>query len=55
MANVTGAYLRGADIRGADTTERIFLIESQLDAAKGDARTRLSPSLSHPAHWPRHG
>jgi uncharacterized protein YjbI with pentapeptide repeats len=50
-ADVTGADLRGADIRGVDLTSSIFLIQSQLDAAKGDASTGLSPSLSRPPHW----
>jgi len=48
---VIGADLRGADIRGADLTETLFLIQSQLDAAKGDAGTRLPPLLTYPAHW----
>jgi uncharacterized protein YjbI with pentapeptide repeats len=51
MADVIGADLRGADIRGADLTETLFLIQSQLDAAKGDAGTRLPPLLTYPAHW----
>jgi uncharacterized protein YjbI with pentapeptide repeats len=51
MADLTGADLRGADIRGADLSGSFFLIQSQLDAAKGDSGTRLPPSLTHPAHW----
>jgi len=51
MADLTGADLRGADIRGADLTGSIFLLQSQLDAAKGDPGTRLPPSFTHPAHW----
>ena len=51
MADVIGADFRGADIRGADLTESIFLIQSQLDAARGDAATMLPPSLNHPTHW----
>ena len=51
MADVIGADLRGADLRGADLTGSIFLIQSQLNAARGDADTRLPPSLTHPAHW----
>ncbi|GIH77824.1 pentapeptide repeat-containing protein [Planobispora longispora] len=51
-ADLLGADLRGADLRGADLTESLFLIQSQLDAAKGDATTKLPPSLTHPAHWP---
>lgn len=52
MADVIGADLRGADVRGADLTGAVFLIQSQLDSAKGDASTRTSPSFRHPAHWP---
>jgi hypothetical protein len=51
MADVIGADFRGADIRGADLTGSIFLIQSQLDAAKGDAGTRLPPPLTRPTHW----
>jgi uncharacterized protein YjbI with pentapeptide repeats len=51
MADVIGADLRGADLSGADLTGSIFLIQSQLDSAKGDAGTTLPPSLTHPTHW----
>lgn len=51
LADVIGADLRGADVRGADLTNSIFLTQAQLDAAKGDRRTKLSPSLAHPKHW----
>lgn len=50
-ADLIGADFRGADLGGADLTGAIFLIQSQLDAAKGDAKTTLPPSLTHPAHW----
>jgi uncharacterized protein YjbI with pentapeptide repeats len=50
-ADVIGADFRGADLRGADLTGTIFLIQSQLDAAKGDARTKLPPQLVRPRHW----
>ncbi|MFB9678965.1 pentapeptide repeat-containing protein [Streptosporangium vulgare] len=50
-ADLIGADLRDADFSGADLTGSIFLIQSQLDAAKGDARTTLPPSLTRPAHW----
>jgi uncharacterized protein YjbI with pentapeptide repeats len=45
------ADFRGADLSGADLTESIFLTQSQLDAAKGDADTKLPTSLTRPAHW----
>ncbi|MDF5752360.1 pentapeptide repeat-containing protein [Spongiactinospora sp. TRM90649] len=51
MADLIGADLRGANLGGADLTGSLFLIQAQLDAAAGDAATRLPPSLSRPAHW----
>ncbi|MEW9531361.1 pentapeptide repeat-containing protein [Microbispora sp. NPDC049125] len=51
LADLIGADLRGARLDGADLSESLFLIQSQLDAAKGDAATRVPPSLAHPAHW----
>ncbi len=51
VADLTGADLRGADLSGADLADSIFLTQSQLDAAKGDAGTSLPPSLIRPAHW----
>ena len=53
-ADVTGADLRNADVRGADLTGALFLTQAQLDAAKGDATTKVSASatLRRPAHWP---
>ena len=50
-ADLIGADLRAADLGGADLTGSIFLIQSQLDAATGDAGTRLPAGLRHPAHW----
>jgi len=51
MADVIGADFRDANLRGADLTGSIFLIQSQLDAAKGDATTTLPPALTRPTHW----
>jgi uncharacterized protein YjbI with pentapeptide repeats len=50
-ADVTGADLRDADIRAADLAGCLFLVQSQLDAARGDARTTLPSSLMRPPHW----
>ncbi|SEG76578.1 Pentapeptide repeat-containing protein [Thermomonospora echinospora] len=50
-ADLIGADLRGADLSGADLTGSIFLTQAQLNAAKGDAATRLPRTLVHPAHW----
>ncbi|MCQ4082105.1 pentapeptide repeat-containing protein [Streptomyces sp. RB6PN25] len=50
-ADLTGADLRNADLSGADLTGALFLTQPQLDAAKGDARTKLRRALTRPAHW----
>lgn len=50
-ADLIGADLRDADLRGADLTGSIFLTQPQLDAARGDATTKVPPALARPAHW----
>jgi uncharacterized protein YjbI with pentapeptide repeats len=50
-ADLTGADLRGARVGGADLRESLFVTQSQLDAAVGDAGTRIPASLSRPPHW----
>jgi uncharacterized protein YjbI with pentapeptide repeats len=52
LADLAGADLRGAQLAGADLSTSLFLTQAQLDAARGDARTKLPPALRHPAHWP---
>ncbi len=51
LADLTGADLRGADIRGADLREALFVTQPQLEAATGDARTRIPPGRRRPAAW----
>ncbi|MGI5402861.1 pentapeptide repeat-containing protein [Streptomyces sp. CA-135486] len=51
LADLIGADLRDADLSGADLTGSIFLTQPQLNAAKGDAATRLPAGLTRPAHW----
>lgn len=51
LADFTGADIRGADLRGADLGGSLFLLQSQLDAARGDAATRIPTALSLPGHW----
>ncbi|HEY3610337.1 MAG TPA: pentapeptide repeat-containing protein, partial [Pseudonocardiaceae bacterium] len=51
MADVIGADFRDANLRGANLTGSVFLIQSQLDAAKGDATTTLPPALTRPTRW----
>ncbi|WP_420882696.1 pentapeptide repeat-containing protein [Streptomyces noursei] len=50
-ADMIGADLRDADLRGADLTGSIFLTQAQVNAARGDAATRLPRGLRRPAHW----
>jgi hypothetical protein len=50
-ADLIGADLRDADLTGADLTGALFLTQAQLDAARGDASTRLPSALRRPAHW----
>lgn len=52
-ADLLGADLRAADVSGADLNDALFLTQPQLDAATGDATTRISPHLGRPNHWPR--
>ncbi len=52
LADLIGADLRDADLSGADLTGSIFLLQSQLTAARGDGTTVVSPPLVRPAHWP---
>jgi uncharacterized protein YjbI with pentapeptide repeats len=51
VADLIGADFRDADLRGADLTESIFLTQAQINSAKGDADTKLPPSLARPMHW----
>ena len=50
-ADLMGADLGRANLAGADLSAAIFLTQSQLDVAHGNARTILSGSLKAPAHW----
>lgn len=51
VADLIGADFRDANLCGANLTNSIFLTQAQLNAAKGNANTKLPPSLTHPAHW----
>ncbi|OIJ68952.1 pentapeptide repeat-containing protein [Streptomyces mangrovisoli] len=50
-ADLTGADLRDADLTDADLTGALFVTQPQLNAARGDARTRLPESVTRPVHW----
>ena len=51
LADLIGADLRDTDLRGADLTGSLFLTQTQVNAARGDSATALTPLLSRPAHW----
>jgi hypothetical protein len=50
-ADVLGADLRGADVSGADLGSALFLTQFQVNAARGDVRTRLPEVLVRPEPW----
>lgn len=49
--NFLGADLRDCNLRGADLTDALFLTQAQINAAQGDAGTRLPERLLRPSHW----
>ncbi len=50
-ADLLGADLRGARCGGADLSRPLFVTQVQLNAMRGDGRTRLPDALERPAHW----
>ncbi|MBU5353968.1 pentapeptide repeat-containing protein [Paenibacillus silvae] len=50
-ADWIGADLRDTELGGADLRGAIFLTQAQLNAAKGNADTRLPDHLQMPDHW----
>lgn len=50
-ADLIGADFRDADLRGANLSKSIFLTQAQINAAKGNADTKIPSSLSRPMHW----
>jgi hypothetical protein len=51
LADLLGADLRGTDLRAANLSDAIFLSQTQVQAAVGDARTTLPAVLTRPEHW----
>ncbi len=51
QADVLGADLRGARVGGADLSGALFLTQFQVNAAAGNAETRLDATLDRPPHW----
>ncbi|WP_330336423.1 pentapeptide repeat-containing protein [Streptomyces sp. NBC_00557] len=50
-ADMIGADLRDADLSDADLTGAFFLTQPQVNAARGNAGTRLPASVARPVHW----
>ena len=50
-ADLLGADLRDADVRGTDLSAALFLTQPQVNAMVGDAATTLPEGLSRPARW----
>ncbi|HMG53211.1 MAG TPA: pentapeptide repeat-containing protein [Kofleriaceae bacterium] len=55
FADLLGADLRGAQLAGADLRDALFVVQSQLDAARGDRATRVPSALVRPVHWSARG
>ena len=49
--NFLGADLRDCQLAGADLTDALFLTQAQVNAAQGNAKTRLPERLLRPSHW----
>ncbi|HEX8867907.1 MAG TPA: pentapeptide repeat-containing protein [Lentzea sp.] len=50
-ADMIGADLRGAELAGADLSTCLFLTQPQVNAARGNAKTKLPQTLTRPSHW----
>ncbi|WP_285767415.1 pentapeptide repeat-containing protein [Peribacillus sp. SI8-4] len=50
-ADFIGADLRDADLSNANLTGAIFLTQSQINSAKGNAHTKIPNFLKKPDHW----
>ena len=50
-ADLIGTDLRDADLSGADLTGSLFLTQTQVNSARGDARTKIPAVLVRPTHW----
>lgn len=49
--NFLGADMRDTNIQNADLRESIFLTQAQVNAARGNERTKLPDTLSRPIAW----
>lgn len=53
--DLLGADLRAAHLQGADLGSALFLTQPQVEAAMGDAATRIPAALRRPGHWAARG
>jgi uncharacterized protein YjbI with pentapeptide repeats len=51
-AHLEGAFLKDAHLEGANLMGANGLTQAQIDAAFGNAATKLPEGLTRPAHWP---
>lgn len=51
LTDLLGADLRDTRLHGADVSDALFVTQSQLNAAEGDAFTTIPPHLRRPHHW----
>lgn len=51
VTDLIGADLRDANLAGANLVGSIFLTQAQINAAKGNRKTKLPDSLRIPEHW----
>ncbi|MCJ0904468.1 pentapeptide repeat-containing protein [Rhodococcus sp. ARC_M6] len=49
--DLLGADLRDARLEGADLSAALYVTQPQINAARGDGKTRLPASVSAPSHW----
>ena len=51
LTDLLGADLRDTRLHGADVRDALFVTQTQLNAAQGDAFTTIPPHLRRPHHW----
>jgi hypothetical protein len=51
LADLLGAELHDANLAGADLSTSLFVTQNQVNAANGDAATRLPDTVTRPAHY----
>lgn len=51
FADLIGADMRDTDLRGANLSNSIYITQAQINAAKGNANTKLPKSIVRPSHW----